>query len=55
VLGTLAGMAPFCFAQAFLAASLFEIVPGGPIVLLALAAIYLVVVVWFVLGRRRSP
>jgi uncharacterized membrane protein YdjX (TVP38/TMEM64 family) len=55
VLGTLAGMAPFCFGQAFLAASLFEFVPGGPIVLLALGAIYLVIVIWFVLGRRRAP
>lgn len=54
VLGTLAGMAPFCFAQAFLAASLFEILPGGPIVLLALGGIYLLIVLWFVLGRRRA-
>ena len=55
VLGTLAGMAPFCFGQAFLAASLFEFLPGGPIVLLALGGLYLAIVLWFVLGRRRSP
>jgi uncharacterized membrane protein YdjX (TVP38/TMEM64 family) len=55
VIGTLAGMAPFCFAQAFLAASLFELVPGGPIILLALGVLYLVIVLWFVLGRKRSP
>ena len=55
VLGTLAGMAPVCFAQAFLAASLFEILPGGPILVLALGGAYLLVVLWFVFSRRRSP
>jgi uncharacterized membrane protein YdjX (TVP38/TMEM64 family) len=55
VLGTLAGMAPLCFAQAYLAASLFEILPGGPIIVLVLGAAYLAVVVWFLLTRRRSP
>ena len=55
VLGTLAGMAPVCFAQAFLAASLFEILPGGPILVLALAGAYLLIVLWFVFSRRRSP
>jgi uncharacterized membrane protein YdjX (TVP38/TMEM64 family) len=54
-LGTLAGMAPLCFAQAYLAASLFEILPGGPLIVLGLGAIYLLIVVWFLLGRRRSP
>ena len=55
VLGTLAGMAPVCFAQAFLAASLFEVLPGGPILLLALGGAYLLIVLWFVFSRRRSP
>jgi uncharacterized membrane protein YdjX (TVP38/TMEM64 family) len=55
VLGTLAGMAPVCFAQAFLAASLFEILPGGPILVLALGGAYLLIVLWFVFSRRRSP
>lgn len=54
-LGTLAGMAPLCFAQSYLAASLFEILPGGPLIVLALGAVYLLIVVWFLLGRRRSP
>ena len=51
VLGTLAGMAPACFLQAYLAASLFEILPGGPLIVLALGAVYLVVVVWLVVRR----
>jgi uncharacterized membrane protein YdjX (TVP38/TMEM64 family) len=51
VLGTLAGMAPACFLQAYLAASLFEFLPGGPLIVLALGAAYLVVVVWLVLRR----
>jgi uncharacterized membrane protein YdjX (TVP38/TMEM64 family) len=55
VLGTLAGMAPVCFAQAFLAASLFEVLPGGPILVLALGGAYLLIVMWFVFSRRRSP
>ena len=55
VLGTLAGMAPLCFAQAYLAASLFEILPGGPLLVLALGVAYVLIVLWFVLGRRRSP
>lgn len=55
VLGTLAGMAPVCFAQAFLAASLFEVLPGGPILVLALGGAYLLIVLWFVFSRRRSP
>jgi uncharacterized membrane protein YdjX (TVP38/TMEM64 family) len=55
VIGTLAGMAPFCFAQAFLAASLFELVPGGPIILLVLGVVYVVIILWVVLGRKRSP
>ena len=55
VLGTLAGMAPVCFAQAFLAASLFEILPGGPILVLALGGAYFLIVLWFVFSRRRSP
>jgi uncharacterized membrane protein YdjX (TVP38/TMEM64 family) len=51
VLGTLAGMAPACFLQAYLAASLFEVLPGGPVIVLTLGAVYLVVVVWLVLRR----
>ena len=54
VLGTLAGMAPLCFAQAYLAASLFEILPGGPIIVVVLGAAYLAIVLWFVFTRR-SP
>jgi uncharacterized membrane protein YdjX (TVP38/TMEM64 family) len=51
VIGTLAGMAPACFLQAYLAASLFEVLPGGPLLVLALGAVYLVVVIWLVLRR----
>ncbi len=55
VIGTLAGMAPLCFAQSYLAATLFEILPGGPVLLLALGVVYILIILWFVLSRRRSP
>lgn len=51
-LGTLAGMAPQCYAQAYLAATLFELLPGSPVVLAATALAVSVVIAWVVFGRR---
>lgn len=48
-LGTLFGMAPQCYAQAYLAESLFQILPGSPAALAAIAIAITVAVVWFAL------
>jgi uncharacterized membrane protein YdjX (TVP38/TMEM64 family) len=52
-LGTLFGMAPQCYAQAYLAATLFQILPLSPALLGGIALVVTVGVVWVVLGRRR--
>jgi uncharacterized membrane protein YdjX (TVP38/TMEM64 family) len=54
--GTLAGMAPLCYAQAYLADRLFRMLPGSIWVLAALGVAYAAVVLWVVvrLGRRRK-
>lgn len=50
-LATFIGMAPLCFAQAYLAEQIFAILPGGFYVLVAAGAIYVaVLIVW--LWRR---
>ena len=48
--GTLLGMAPLCWAQAYLAEGIFTAIPQLIYPLIALCAIYAVVVVWIV-GR----
>ena len=50
MLGTLAGMAPLCFAQAYLAEGLLAAFPFLIYPLLAACAVYGLVVVW-VLSR----
>jgi uncharacterized membrane protein YdjX (TVP38/TMEM64 family) len=50
-LGTLAGMAPLCYLQAYLAEGLFEILPGSGLVLLAFGAAYVVVLGWVLLKK----
>jgi uncharacterized membrane protein YdjX (TVP38/TMEM64 family) len=51
-LGTFIGMAPLCFAQAYLAEQIFEILPGAVYVLAAAGIIYvLALVIWL---TRRS-
>ena len=46
-LGTFIGMAPLCFAQAYLAEQIFEILPGAVYVLAATGIIYvLALVIW---------
>jgi uncharacterized membrane protein YdjX (TVP38/TMEM64 family) len=52
-LGTLAGMAPLCYAQAYLAATLFELLPGSPFVLMAVALVVTVAVMWLALRTGR--
>ena len=43
--GTLVGMAPLCYAQAYLADRLFQVLPGSATVVVALGVAYLVAVV----------
>jgi uncharacterized membrane protein YdjX (TVP38/TMEM64 family) len=45
-LASLFGLAPQCYAQAYFAASLFEILPGSPWLLLVLAIAITAVVIW---------
>jgi uncharacterized membrane protein YdjX (TVP38/TMEM64 family) len=52
--GTLAGMAPLCYAQAYLADRLFRVLPGSIWVIALLGAAFAVIVVW-VLVRAGTP
>ena len=47
--GTLVGMAPLCYAQAFLADRLFRVLPGSIWLVLGLGIAYAVAVLWIVL------
>jgi uncharacterized membrane protein YdjX (TVP38/TMEM64 family) len=49
-LGTLVGMAPLCYAQAYASQWIFNLLPESGLILLVLGAAYLVVVLW-VVGR----
>jgi uncharacterized membrane protein YdjX (TVP38/TMEM64 family) len=53
-LGTLFGMAPLCYAQAYLAESLFQVLPGNPAALMVAAVVAAVVVTWFMLRATNS-
>ncbi len=55
-IGTLAGMAPLCYAQAYLADRLFRILPGSLWIIAGLGLAYAVAVVWLLTraGRRGS-
>jgi len=56
-LGTLAGMAPLCYAQAYLAERILRVLPGSLWVVIALGLTYFGVVVWIVVGgagQRRN-
>lgn len=53
-LATFIGMAPLCFAQAYLAEQIFDVLPGAVYVLGAVAVTYIGVLVWW-LTRRRAP
>jgi uncharacterized membrane protein YdjX (TVP38/TMEM64 family) len=47
--GTFAGMAPLCYAQAYLAEQIFEYLPGSTWILVGLGAAYAAAAVWLVL------
>jgi uncharacterized membrane protein YdjX (TVP38/TMEM64 family) len=49
--GTLLGMAPLCYAQAYLAAQIFSILPGSAFVVVGLGLAYVVVVVVLLMRR----
>ncbi len=54
--GTLAGMAPLCYAQAYLADRLFRILPGSLWVIALLGFGYAVAVIWILTrSGRRQP
>lgn len=57
--GTLIGMAPLCYAQAYLADRLFRVLPGSATIVVGFGVAYLVVVVALVArvgrDRRREP
>lgn len=46
-LGTFIGMAPLCYAQAYLAEQIFRVLPGAVYVLGALGLAYLLVLLWW--------
>jgi uncharacterized membrane protein YdjX (TVP38/TMEM64 family) len=52
--GTLAGMAPLCYAQAYLADRLFRILPGSGVIVLVLGAAYVLAVVVLLVGLGRG-
>jgi len=52
-LGTLAGMAPLCYAQAYLADRLFRILPGSLWIMALLGTAYAAIVIW-VLARTAA-
>lgn len=52
--GTLAGMAPLCYAQAYLADRLFRILPGSLWIIAGFGVAYAAAVIW-VLTRARRP
>jgi uncharacterized membrane protein YdjX (TVP38/TMEM64 family) len=54
MLGTLAGMAPLCFAQSYLAEGLLTTFPWLIYPLVVASAIYLLVVAWIVVNLRRN-
>jgi uncharacterized membrane protein YdjX (TVP38/TMEM64 family) len=49
-LGTLA-MAPLCYVQAYLAETLFDVIPGGIWVILAAGIVYVGIVVWLLVRK----
>jgi uncharacterized membrane protein YdjX (TVP38/TMEM64 family) len=57
-IGTLAGMAPLCYAQAYLADRVFRIMPGSSWIVIVLGVAYLGCVGWIVMrgvrGQRQS-
>jgi uncharacterized membrane protein YdjX (TVP38/TMEM64 family) len=54
-LATLAGMAPLCYLQAYLAATVVELLPGSVWLLLGLGVAYVVIFAAVLLGVGRRP
>lgn len=54
-LGSLVGLAPQCYVQAYLAESLFTLLPVWAVVAIGIGAVAVVVVLWRVDARRRAP
>ncbi len=50
-LGTFIGMAPLCYAQAYLAAQIFDVLPGAGYVLIASGVAYVVLLVWWIVRK----
>jgi hypothetical protein len=53
--GTFAGMAPLCYAQAYLADRLFRVLPGSLWIIAGLGIAYAAAVVWVLTRARRPP
>jgi uncharacterized membrane protein YdjX (TVP38/TMEM64 family) len=53
-LATFIGMAPLCFAQAYLAEQIFQILPGAVYVLAAAGLAYVGILAWWLIGRQGS-
>lgn len=54
-LATLIGMAPLCFAQAYLAEQIFRVLPGAVYILIGAGLLYLTfLIVWLTRGRTPS-
>jgi len=51
--GTFIGMAPLCFAQAYLAEQIFDILPGAIYVLIAACVIYVAILVRWLAGGAK--
>ena len=52
-LGTFVGMAPLCYAQAYLSETIFDVLPGALYVLIGVGLLYvLFLVVWFMRSRH---
>jgi uncharacterized membrane protein YdjX (TVP38/TMEM64 family) len=51
--GTLAGMAPLCYAQAYLADRLFRILPGSLWIIALFGTAYAVIVIWVLVRAGR--
>jgi len=51
--GTLAGMAPLCYAQAYLADRLFRVLPGSIWIIALLGTAYAAIVIWVLIRSAR--
>ena len=54
IVGTLVGMAPLCYAQAYLADRLFRVLPASGLAIVVLALAYVAAVVWIVVRRPKG-